>query len=168
MSTLIRHPRGKLAVAALAIGFWSQVYLWHGWLHGDVDQQNLSLVLAVAPPALPPVPGPPPPPPFQCRKGAPRIIEDLHNPGASPIGWPVRAAAAEIEDHEDDIPRSGRLWVRVAVGATGRVSRVTINTETAQLSRAGHRVIVRALKRQRFPRSTEAYVTEFPLNFKSG
>jgi hypothetical protein len=58
--------------------------------------------------------------------------------------------------------------VRVAVSAEGHVSRVTLYAEPGLLSRAGHRIIERAIRKAPFPAFTQAYVMEYPLIFQGG
>ena len=178
----IAHPRQKLAIAALAIGFWSQVYLWHGVIHGP-GVTRVERVRALGPIVTqsPVAPTPPSPPvrPFRRREvtygcnGGPRTsdrppLENTATPPDHAILKAIRAAVPDIQEHDADLPRAGRVDVRVAVSAEGRVSRVTLYAEPGQLSRAGRRVIERAVKRAPFPAFTQAYVMEYPLIFQGG
>jgi hypothetical protein len=170
---LIRHPRGKLAVAALAIGFWSQVYLWHGWLHApreelvrDAPPPLVARVVPAPPPLPPPVREPTGGTPENDCGGLPDEPLDRHwenDFSDHGVRGAVQSAVRLIRKYAGCFPTSARVEVRIEVTRAGRVSRVSIQSRPDRLSPAGRRVIERALKLTRFPRNGQSYEAEFPL-----
>ena len=156
---MLQHPRQKIAIVALAIGFWSQVFLLRAWIH----QGDRAPVPAPPPAAVVPAPvitplAPPPPLP------RPVPVPIWRDPDQARIQEALQAARPAIKAHLADLPRRARLDLRVSVTAKGRVKRVTITARPDELSPAGHRAIERAIRAVRFPVfGPEDYTTEFPI-----
>jgi hypothetical protein len=154
-----RHPRRKIAIAALAIGFWSQVFLLRAWIHHD----DRAPVPAPPPAAVAraPVITPLPPPSPNIR---PVPVPSWRDPAQARIQEALQAARPAIKAHLPDLPRRARLDLRVDVTAKGRVKRMTITSRPDELSPAGRRAIERAIRAVRFPVfGPEDYTTEFPI-----
>jgi hypothetical protein len=157
----IRHPRQKIAIAALAIGFWSQVVLLRGLIHRDRDEPGC----AVSDVELTPPPAPAPPPPtnrhlFGVRPTVPSPRPTLHD---AEVARAMKAAAPALRAHRADLPLRTRLDLRVSASAKGRVTQVTVESTPERLSPVGHRAVVRAFEKIPFPKSSGPYTVEFPI-----
>lgn len=162
------------SVAALAVGFWSQVWLWHGRLHPRRSLPTLVAHQETAAPKpsrrVPPlrhwlerpgaVMGAPPP----SHDGRPRREKD----GPGPTEGQVRLVVAQMNHafHSElvSFPSVGRVQVDVTVSPSGHVSKVRIAAPAAFLPvQQRFEAIV---KHTRFPRSSVEYVAEFPIMFQ--
>ena len=168
----IAHPRQKLAIAALAIGFWSQVYLWHGVIHGP--ETRVEHVQARSPVVEPsytwvsPLVRPPPPSPYRGCPGGPwrrPDLEDAPSPPDPQVSAAVRSALPALRAHLGKLPElQTRVQVRLDVNAHGRVRRARVDVVSGcALPRAAHRAISRIYERTPFPPRDRAYAASFPL-----
>jgi hypothetical protein len=136
------------SVAALAVGFWSQVLLWHGRLHRH-EPTAIEMQAAIMQEPRPPVVRP--------QSESPR------GPGIS-----AEEVAVVVRELVRDLNPSrfppGRVEVRAEVGADGRIGRMNISA-TPELEPRAQRRLQRAIKRTRFPASPVSYDVAFPIVF---
>jgi len=142
----IRHPRRKAVILTLVIGFWSQVFLWRGLIHGGDELSESALSPSCPGPRPAPLPTPP----------------DAYTPG---IENAVRAAMPAINAAASDLASPALIGVYVAVTAEGRVRWVKINPESCDvLSPATRRGIENVLKKTLFPPREHGYARSIVLN----
>jgi hypothetical protein len=180
----VRRVRmGLVSGAALAVAFWSNVFLLRGWLHPTAHTE----VVTRRVPAAPDLPPPPPPQPLvepprydpgplggipprlpeddrrrlrQFRRGGPVATEQQVKEALQPFLADMRARATELR-------RPAKVNVLVDVKRSGRVRRVDV-IAPADFPPKLRKMVEDASKRLRLPRNTEDYHTEFPLLFQSG
>ena len=169
----IAHPKQKLAIAALAIGFWSQVYLWHGLIHGP-GETRVERVRARSPVVEPyytwvsPLVRPLPPPPYRGCTGGPwrrPDFEDAPVPQDPQVLVAVRSALPALRAHLGKLPElQTRVQVRLDVNAHGRVRRARVDVVSGcALPPGARRTIKRIYERTPFPPHDRAYAASFPL-----
>jgi hypothetical protein len=184
VSAGVRRVRmGLVSVAALAVGFWSNVFFLRGWLHPE----------SIAPATIAPVPHrlPPPPPPPAPRRwvpspevdrlagtmGAPyfdpdrRRLRRLRREGPAvteqQVIQAIRPLLGELRTRVEELHARGRINVLLDIKASGRVRRVDI-VAPPEVPAELRNLIEKLVKRTRFPRNAEDYQTEFPLILASG
>jgi hypothetical protein len=169
----IAHPRQKLAIAALAIGFWSQVYLWHGVIHGPAETrvEQVRVRSPVVEPyytSVSPLVLPPPPAPYRGCPGGPwrrPDFEDAPSPPDPQVSAAVRSAIPALRAHLGKLPElQTRVQVRLDVNAHGRVRRARVDVVSGcALPPGTSRTIKRIYERTPFPARDRAYAASFPL-----
>jgi hypothetical protein len=178
----IRQVRmGFVSVAALAVGFWSNVFLLRSWLHPEP-----AALVPVATTLGRPQFTPPPPPPVPGRRVY-RLEGTMGDPGPLPdrerirlrelrregpavseaqMAQAIRPLIAHPKAHTTDLGLSGRVDVLVDVKASGRVRRVDLEM-SYDLPAHLRPMITHATKRLRFPPNTVDYQTSFPVLFQT-
>lgn len=154
------------SVAALAVGFWMQVWLWHERLHPDstiapAHQERPKPAIRVAP-----LRDWEPPVPIMGDPGAtPRPPRPQPRPPVSEgeVNATIKALSRRLDLAL--FPTSGRLITAVTVRPNGRVVRVRIES-TPELTVAARHELEKVVRATHFPRNDEEYQTEFTMIFQ--
>jgi hypothetical protein len=181
VSAGVRRVRmGLVSVAALAVGFWSNVFFLRAWLHPTPPAAKVTVVpVSLRPVSLPRTRVRPPSPPEHYAVPTPGIpplldhherdlLRELRRGGPiateSALLEALRPFRDELKSRTEDLRFRGRANVLLDVRASGRVRRIDISAPP-ELPAQLRKMIEGSIKRLRLPRNAEDYMFEFPVIF---
>jgi hypothetical protein len=155
----VRRARmGVVSIAALALGFWSNVFLWRGRIHREPlappPMAGTYRLGGLAPPPLPPDPG------------GHLLRPEGKEPSELAVRDALKPAIARMQAHGPNLEFSIRVDLRLGVKANGRVDRVEMIAPPELPARVG-KMVERTARRLRLPPSSEEYQVEFSVLFAS-